>query len=67
MNELMKIRITSKKRNKITGDIRKSLDNLKYPAVNRGDNVLVKMPAINRAKIDDGNTITVIIYQEKQT
>ncbi|XP_045511256.1 KRAB-A domain-containing protein 2-like [Colias croceus] len=43
-----------------------ALSSLKYPAANRGDNVVVKIPDVDRAKADDRNIMAVIISQETE-
>ncbi|KAL3286078.1 hypothetical protein HHI36_000591 [Cryptolaemus montrouzieri] len=72
------IALDSKKQN--IGDIRKlvgqsrkkqaakilAVSSLKYPAADTGDNVVVKLPDIDRAKADDRNIMTVIIFQEAE-
>ncbi|CAG5017076.1 unnamed protein product [Parnassius apollo] len=41
-----------------------ALSSVKYPAANTGDNVVVKIPDVDRAKADDRNIMAVIISQE---
>ncbi|CAG5053753.1 unnamed protein product [Parnassius apollo] len=43
-----------------------ALSSVKYPAVNTGDNVVVKIPDVDRVKADDRNIIAVIISQETE-
>lgn len=39
---------------------------VKYPTANKGDNVVVKLPDVDRAKADDRNIIAVIMSQETE-
>ncbi|CAG4952726.1 unnamed protein product [Parnassius apollo] len=43
-----------------------ALSSVKYPAANTGDNVVVKIPDVDRAKADDRNIMAVIISQETE-
>ncbi|CAG5004981.1 unnamed protein product [Parnassius apollo] len=43
-----------------------ALSSVKYPAANTGDNVVVKIPDVDRAKADDRNIMVVIISLETE-
>nr|XP_022904893.1 uncharacterized protein LOC111416991 [Onthophagus taurus] len=43
-----------------------ALSSVKYPAASTGDNVVVKIPDVDRAKADDRNIMAVIISQETE-